>query len=61
MHPMLMNFNSDGRSWIENGITADMVTAKNRHISHGSYILWEYSREFIIKPAIKSGMLGLSG
>jgi putative hydrolases of HD superfamily len=59
LHPMLMNFNSNGRSWIENGISADMVAAKNKHMEEGAAFLWEYSREFIIKPAIERGLLSL--
>jgi putative hydrolases of HD superfamily len=59
MHPMLMNYSSNGRSWIENGIDAGMVTAKNKHMNDGAAFLWEYSKEFIIEPAMEKGLLGV--
>lgn len=58
MHPMLMNYASEGRSWKENGITGDMVENKNRHIAEGSEKLWEYCLENILKPAREKGYFG---
>ncbi len=57
MHPMLMNYASEGRSWKENNISAEMVTSKNKHIDDGSSIMWNYCQKHIIKPAVEEGWL----
>lgn len=55
MHPMLMNYSSDGRSWKENNISGEMVEKKNRHMAEGSKDLWDYCMENILKPAKEKG------
>ncbi len=57
MHPMLMNYASQGRSWKENNISAEMVTSKNKHIDDGSSILWNYCQKHIIQSAVEEGWL----
>jgi len=44
MMPVLHNLHTGGRAWRENGVTADMVLARNRRIEEGSRALWEYLR-----------------
>jgi len=56
MMPVLHNLHTGGRAWRENGVTADMVLARNRRIAEGSRALWEYLRGEIEK-AVASGHL----
>lgn len=51
LHPMLMNFHSEGRSWIENDIKVDQVKEKNYHMEEGSEVLWQYAVDEIIAKA----------
>jgi 5'-deoxynucleotidase YfbR-like HD superfamily hydrolase len=52
----LLNHESDGRSWRENGVTADMVMARNRPIASGSPALWDEVRARI-DDALDRGVL----
>ncbi len=58
LHPMLMNFQSQGKSWLENNITAEQVQEKNQHMQDGSPVLWEYATDEIIAKARELGFLG---
>ena len=57
LHPMLMNYNSEGRSWKEHSITASMVKEKNAHIEKGSEQLWQFAETEIIRKAERKGYL----
>jgi putative hydrolase of HD superfamily len=52
--PVLQNFLSDGKSWIENGITREQVLEYNVCIREGSETLWE----LVIEMVDKAGVLG---
>ena len=54
--PQLHNFHTQGRSWTEHGISAEMVLARNVGISDGSTILWEWTRT-LIGRAVASGLI----
>lgn len=58
LHPMLMNFHSQGKSWLEHNITAEQVQEKNQHMQDGSPALWEYATNEIIAKARELGFLG---
>jgi putative hydrolases of HD superfamily len=58
MHPMLMNYSSNGRSWKENKISAEMVVAKNMHMEEGASYLWEYCKKFIVESGKEEGLFG---
>jgi putative hydrolases of HD superfamily len=52
----LLNHESDGRSWRENDVTADMVVARNRPIAAGAPALWDEVRTRI-DDALDRGLL----
>ncbi|MFO7875063.1 MAG: HD domain-containing protein [Desulfovermiculus sp.] len=54
--PLLHNFFTQGKSWLENGITQDQVKARMAKVHEGSTILWEYSQK-IIEDAVDRGYL----
>lgn len=54
--PLLHNFFTQGKSWLENGITQDQVKARMAKVHEGSTILWEYSQK-IIEAAVDRGYL----
>ena len=58
LHPMLMNFHSNGKSWLEHNIGAEQVKEKNEHMQEGSELLWQYALDEIIEQSRKSGYLG---
>lgn len=47
LQPMLLNYMTQGKSWIDHGITSDMVFRKNRHIEDGSKALWDFAEEML--------------
>lgn len=54
--PLLHNYHTQGRSWMEHGITRDQVMERNMHIGQGSEVLWDYIRERI-DDAVQKGFL----
>lgn len=58
--PILHNYHTKGRSWIDHGITSTQVRERNRHAEEGSEVLWAYVEE-IIADAVKQGYLTEAG
>lgn len=58
--PLLHNFFTQGKSWLENGITQDQVKARMAKVHDGSTMLWEYSQK-IIEAAVARGYLRPNG
>lgn len=56
LHPLLLNYATEGGAWREHGITADRVLARNAHIGHASPALWEHAQR-LIAEAIENGYL----
>ncbi len=54
--PMLHNYHTQGKSWLEHGITAEMVKERNRHIAAGAPQLWTFA-EALIQDAVEKGFL----
>jgi putative hydrolases of HD superfamily len=54
--PQLHNFHTEGRSWREHGITAELILARNAEISYGSETLWHWT-QVLIHDAITKGIL----
>jgi len=54
--PLLLNYYTQGRSWKEHGITADLVLARNFLIREGSDQLWSFAQS-IIEDSISKGYL----
>lgn len=54
--PLLHNYFTQGKSWLEHGITEDQVQDRMAKTKDGSITLWEYSQK-IIKAAVDRGYL----
>lgn len=54
LQPMLFNYENEGNTWKENGITSDRVLAYNRKIGEGSETLWDYAQS-MIRKAVENG------
>lgn len=54
--PLLHNYQTEGQTWKEHGITLDMVMARNSQIAQGSETLWAYAQE-IIRESVEKGYL----
>jgi putative hydrolase of HD superfamily len=54
--PILLNVNTEGKTWHDHGITSDRVIRRNQHMAEGSVPLWEYARAQIEK-AVADGIL----
>ena len=54
--PILHNYHTQGRSWLEHGVTRAQVLERNRHTSEGSEALWAYI-EALIDDAVGKGYL----
>jgi len=54
--PQLHNYHTQGRSWVEHGITADRVLERNASMAEGSSKLWECARA-LVDDAVAKGFL----
>jgi putative hydrolase of HD superfamily len=54
--PMLHNLHGNGRSWRENGVTADRVLAVNAVMGEGAPSLWQVARA-LVERAVAEGVL----
>ena len=54
--PLLHNYHTQGRSWLEHGVTEAQVLERNRHTGEGSEALWAYV-EAMIADAVGKGYL----
>jgi putative hydrolase of HD superfamily len=56
LQPVLLNYHTQGRAWLEHGVTRAQVIERNRHIAAGAPRLWEYARS-LIDDAVEKGYL----
>jgi putative hydrolases of HD superfamily len=56
VQPVLLNYHTRGRAWLEKGITREQVVARNRHIEAGAPKLWTYISG-LIDDAVAKGYL----
>lgn len=56
LHPMLLNFHSEGAAWRKHGITSDRVLKRNQVIAEGSESLWAYAQG-LVRDAIDKDYL----
>jgi putative hydrolase of HD superfamily len=56
VQPVLLNYHTRGKSWLERGVTRAQVLDRNRHIERGAPRLWEYIRS-LIDDAVARGYL----
>jgi len=47
MMPILHNYHTRGKSWLEHGITARQVLERNRHVAEGAPELWEFIQRLV--------------
>ena len=55
LQPMILNDASDGRSWVEHGVSLAPILARNERTHEGSEELWKYQKEEIIGKHLKKG------
>ncbi|WP_260412562.1 HD domain-containing protein [Alkalihalobacillus sp. TS-13] len=56
LHPMLLNFATEGVAWKKHNIKKEQVMKRNETIAEGSEALWEYAQA-VIEDAVESGYL----
>lgn len=56
LHPMLLNYCTQGGTWRRYGVTKEQVLAKNRRIEEGSTALWRLAEQ-LIDEAVARGFL----
>ncbi|MGP4079844.1 HD domain-containing protein [Pseudalkalibacillus sp. R45] len=56
LHPMLLNFATEGLAWKKHNIKREQVMKRNETIAEGSETLWEYAQA-VIEDAVESGYL----
>jgi len=54
--PMLHNYHTQGRSWLEHGINREQVEKTNAIMQEGSAILWDYAKA-LIDSAVRENFL----
>lgn len=56
IQPIMLNYLSDGKAWLEHGISKEQVLNRNEHTMEGSQKIWNYILE-IIESAVGKGFL----
>lgn len=56
LHPVLLNYHTDGGAWRRHGVRQARVVAVNRHMEEGAPELWEFARR-LIDDAVAEGKL----
>ncbi len=47
LHPMLLNYYSEGSTWKKYNVNSSMVKEINSEIANGSKVLWSYAEELV--------------
>jgi putative hydrolase of HD superfamily len=56
LQPLLLNFQTQGKSWKDHGVTKRQVLDRNRSIRESSEVLWQYASA-LIERAVELGYL----
>jgi len=56
LQPLLHNYHTGGRTWLEHGVRSADVLARNRHMADGAPRLWQFAEE-LIRDAVRKGYL----
>lgn len=56
LQPLLLSFNTQGRTWLKYSVTRSQVIDRNRHIEKGSEVLWKYAKQ-LIDESVQRGYL----
>ncbi len=57
IQPLMLNAATDGKSWMEHGISLSQVLGRNQNTAEGSERLWEYAYQKFIEPNVEKGRL----
>jgi len=57
LQPMLLNYYTDGKTWLKHGVTSDQVLKRARPIKDSIPALWEFV-EGLVDEAVRRGILG---
>ncbi len=57
IQPLMLNDATDGKSWIEHGVSLSQVEDRNKRTAEGSEELWAYAREQFLLPNVDKGRL----
>lgn len=56
VQPIILNYITNGKAWIDHGIYKEQVIKRNIHTGEGSEVIWDYIMS-IIESAVKKGYL----
>ena len=57
LQPLLLNYHTDGKTWLKYGVTRGQVLRRARPIKESSPALWEFA-DGLIEDAVRRGILG---
>lgn len=57
IQPMMLNAHTGGKAWKEFGVSLGKIYRRNEITPEGSRELWEYAKEEMIQPYVKSGAI----
>ena len=57
LQPMMLNAATDGKAWVEHGIAIDQILKRNEKTGEGSEVLWNYAKEYWLKPNLEKGRI----
>lgn len=57
VQPAMLNYASDGKSWMEHDVKLGQVLKRNENTELGSKKIWEYSKNNFIEPGVSKGYI----
>lgn len=59
LQPIMLNAATDGKAWVEHGVSIDQIMKRNAQTGEGASALWEYAQKNWLEPNLKKGRIKL--
>ena len=57
LQPLFLNACTEGKAWIEHGVSLDQILKRNDRTAEGSEVLWNYAKKHWIEPNLEKGRI----
>ena len=57
LQPLFLNACTEGKAWMEHGVSLDQILKRNVRTAEGSEVLWNYAKKHWIEPNLEKGRI----
>ena len=57
LQPLFLNACTEGKAWMEHGVSLDQILKRNDRTAEGSEVLWNYAKKHWIEPNLEKGRI----